>query len=159
MKFICRFQPKNQHPIFKINMKHFFLFLILLLGLNSCGQNSKDISAQNNTEQADSFIKNVDSPTFKNLSESGNGIVLDVRTMGEFTQGHLPNAVIADIYQRDFIDKINQLPKDKEIYVYCTVGARSLQAAQILQKNGFSRVYNLQGGIMDWSRNKYPILR
>ncbi|MFC0264249.1 rhodanese-like domain-containing protein [Fontibacter flavus] len=101
----------------------------------------------------------MDSPTFKNLSESGNGIVLDVRTMGEFTQGHLPNAVIADIYQRDFIDKINQLPKDKEIYVYCTVGARSLQAAQILQKNGFSRVYNLQGGIMDWSRNKYPILR
>lgn len=140
-------------------MKHLLLFTLLVLGLNSCNQASKDTSTQTNLEDTESFIKNVDSPTFKSLTESGNGIVLDVRTMGEFTQGHLPDAVIADIYQRDFIDKINQLPKDKEIYVYCTVGARSLQAAQILQKNGFSKVYNLQGGIMDWSRNRYPILR
>ncbi|MDX5477914.1 MAG: rhodanese-like domain-containing protein, partial [Cyclobacteriaceae bacterium] len=136
-----------------------FLFAVLVLGLNSCNQASKDTSAETNLVDTESFIKNVDSPTFKNLTESGNGIVLDVRTMGEFTQGHIPDAVIADIYQRDFIDKINQLPKDKEIYVYCTVGARSLQAAQILQKNGFPKVYNLQGGIMDWSRNRYPILR
>lgn len=140
-------------------MKHLLLFTLLVLGLNSCNQASKETSTQTNLEDTESFIKNVDSPTFKSLTESGNGIVLDVRTMGEFTQGHLPDAVIADIYQRDFIDKINQLPKDKEIYVYCTVGARSLQAAQILQKNGFSKVYNLQGGIMDWSRNRYPILR
>lgn len=140
-------------------MKYLFLFAVLVLGLNSCNQASKDTSAETNLVDTESFIKNVDSPTFKNLTESGNGIVLDVRTMGEFTQGHIPDAVIADIYQRDFIDKINQLPKDKEIYVYCTVGARSLQAAQILQKNGFSKVYNLQGGIMDWSKNRYPILR
>jgi rhodanese-related sulfurtransferase len=140
-------------------MKYLFLFAVLVLGLNSCNQASKDTSAETNLVDTESFIKNVDSPTFKNLTESGNGIVLDVRTMGEFTQGHIPDAVIADIYQRDFIDKINQLPKDKEIYVYCTVGARSLQAAQILQKNGFPKVYNLQGGIMDWSRNRYPILR
>lgn len=107
--------------------------------------------------ETDTFIKNVDSETFKNLVNSGQGIVLDVRTIGEVAQGHIPNATVADIYQRDFVEKINQLPKDKEVYVYCTVGARSSQAAQILVNNGFKKVYNLNRGIIDWARNGYPL--
>jgi rhodanese-related sulfurtransferase len=140
-----------------MNLKTAFLLFTITLIFLSCNQSKTEVNSIPKSVETDTFIKNVDSKTFKNLIDSGQGIVLDVRTIGEVYQGHIPNATVADIYQRDFVEKINQLPKDKEVYVYCTVGARSSQAAQVLINNGFKKVYNLNGGIIDWARNAYPI--
>ncbi|RPA70255.1 rhodanese-like domain-containing protein [Cyclobacteriaceae bacterium YHN15] len=140
-----------------MNLKTAFLLFTITLIFLSCNQSKTEVNSIPKSVETDTFIKNVDSKTFKNLIDSGQGIVLDVRTLGEVSQGHIPNATVADIYQRDFVEKINQLPKDKEVYVYCTVGARSSQAAQVLINNGFKKVYNLNGGIIDWTRNAYPL--
>lgn len=140
-----------------MNLKTAFLLFSITSIFLSCNQSKTDVISMPKSVETDTFIKNVDSETFKNLVNSGQGIVLDVRTIGEVAQGHIPNATVADIYQRDFVEKINQLPKDKEVYVYCTVGARSSQAAQILVNNGFKKVYNLNRGIIDWARNGYPL--
>jgi rhodanese-related sulfurtransferase len=140
-----------------MNLKTAFLLFTITLIFLSCNQSKTEVNSIPTSVETDTFIKNVDSKTFKNLIDSGQGIVLDVRTIGEVAQGHIPNATVADIYQRDFVEKINQLPKDKEVYVYCTVGARSSQAAQVLVNNGFKKVYNLNGGIIDWARNAYPL--
>jgi rhodanese-related sulfurtransferase len=140
-----------------MNFKNGFLLLALSLIIISCSQNKTEEKTISVHEKTDTSIKNVDASTFKKLVETGNGTVLDVRTIGEVAQGHLPNAFVADIYQRDFVEKINQLPKDKDIYVYCTVGARSSQAAQILISNGFKNVYNLNGGIIAWAKSGYTI--
>jgi rhodanese-related sulfurtransferase len=140
-----------------MNFKYGFLLLALSLIIISCSQNKTEEKTISVPGKIENPIKNVDAATFKKLIEAGNGTVLDVRTIGEVAQGHLPNVFVADIYQRDFVEKINQLPKDKEIYVYCTVGARSSQAAQILVSNGFKNVYNLNGGIIAWSRNGFTI--
>ncbi|WP_291777492.1 rhodanese-like domain-containing protein [Cecembia sp.] len=139
-------------------MKNYFA-LLLLVFLGAC--NPTDIESTKNTAnkiQKDKF-QNVNSSRFLELIQKGNGIVLDVRTFAEAQQGHIPNAIVIDIYQKDFEEKISALPKDSEIYVYCTVGARSKQAALILQRNGFEKVFNLEAGIMDWARNRYPIAK
>ena len=140
-----------------MNLKTAFLLFTITSIFLSCNQGKTEGNSIPKSVETDTFIKNVDSGTFKKLVDSGQGIVLDVRTVREVAQGHIPNAAVADIYQSDFVKKINQLPKDKEVYVYCTVGARSSQAAQVLVNNGFKKVYNLNGGIIDWARNGYPL--
>lgn len=133
-----------------------FLFLLLIVSCNTKNQEQTD---QFKSENQEVFIKNIDAVTFKNLMESGKGIVLDVRTNGEVAQGVIPETKIIDIYDPAFSEKIKSLPKEKEIYVYCTSGVRSMMAAKILQSNGFNRVYNLRGGIMDWQKNRFSIER
>lgn len=72
--------------------------------------------------------------------------LLDVRTPEEFSAGHIKNAVNINLYDSEFIKKATaQLPKDKTIYVYCAVGARSNQAVKKLIPLGYT-VVNLSGG-------------
>lgn len=94
---------------------------------------------------------------FYKISTESPSILLDVRTLTEFNQAKLPNAILIDINKTDFEKRILELPKNEAIYVYCTVGARSMQAAKILQKNGFEKIYHLEGGIMDWARHQLPV--
>ena len=125
----------------------------------SCNSKNQEQTDQFGSENQEVFIKNIDAVTFKNLMESGKGIVLDVRTKAEVAQGVIPETQIIDIYDPAFSEKIKSLPREKEIYVYCTSGVRSMMAAKILQSNGFERVYNLKGGILDWQKNRFPIER
>jgi thioredoxin 1 len=129
-------------------MKRIGLLLLAIIASFSA------VFAQN---QNDSFIQHVDAATFKKVVESGNGIILDVRTPQEVAAGHIANASVINFYDADFEQKINLMQKDKEIYVYCRSGARSSQAANLLQKNGFKKVYNLQGGIGAWEKKGYAI--
>ena len=74
---------------------------------------------------------------------------LDVRTNGEYSDGHIPNSIhipLQDIQSR--ISEIEKI-KDKKIIVYCRSGARSSMASKTLLKEGFD-VSNLTGGIMSW---------
>ncbi|WP_228779992.1 rhodanese-like domain-containing protein [Aquiflexum lacus] len=134
----------------------YFLILLLVFSCNTKNQEQTDHFGSENQEV---FIKTIDAVTFKNLMESGKGIVLDVRTKGEVAQGVIPETLIIDIYDPEFSEKIKSLPKDKEVYVYCTSGVRSMMAAKILQRDGFDRVYNLRGGIIEWQTNRFPIER
>jgi len=135
------------------NMKKlviFFFAAAILVGCNSNKSEESEVSGK---------IEEVDAATFKNLISSGNGIVLDVRTPGEVAQGIIPDAFVIDISESGFEEKIQSLPKDKEVYVYCAIGGRSRQAAQILVDNGFPKVYNLSGGIVDWNRNGFEVVK
>ncbi|MCC5927158.1 MAG: rhodanese-like domain-containing protein [Bacteroidetes bacterium] len=77
------------------------------------------------------------------------GVVIDVRTLGEFNDGHL---VITDkhldILNGDFQRAIGDLDKSKTYYLYCRSGNRSGQAAQMMRQSGFENVYNV-GGFAD----------
>lgn len=139
-------------------MKTFVTFLVALSLLSACGKSPSE-RGSTQTTQATGSIEQVDAAQFKKLTESPNALVLDVRTAAEVAEGHLPNAVNIDIYGSDFMAKVQELPKDREILVYCTVGARSQQAADILSKQGFAKVYNLDGGIVAWQRNGFEVVR
>lgn len=80
-------------------------------------------------------------------SELKNGALLvDVRTPGEFSQGHLEGAQNIDWLAPDFATHWADIDKDQKIYVYCKVGGRSAQSAQKLRAMGFKHVINLTGG-------------
>ena len=102
-------------------------------------------------------IENVSVDAFKALVDTGEGILLDVRTPDEVAQGMIPGASVLNIYDEDFLRKLNFMQKDKPIYVYCRSGGRSSQAAKTMSENGFSKVYNLLGGIGAWNKAELPL--
>lgn len=83
------------------------------------------------------------------LAQSGI-TVIDVRSAGEYASGHLPDAVNIDIEGGSFDQQIADLPKDDPYFVYCQSGNRSGVATDQLAAAGFTKVYDLQGGIADW---------
>lgn len=139
-------------------MKTLVIFLVALSILSACSKPASE-SGITQTMQAAGSIAQVNAGQFKKLTESPHALILDVRTAAEVAEGHLANAVNIDIYGSDFMAKVQQLPKDREVLVYCTVGARSQQAAEILSKQGFAKVYNLDGGIVSWHRNGFEVVR
>jgi rhodanese-related sulfurtransferase len=79
--------------------------------------------------------------------------LIDVRTPEEFSVNHLKNAQNICVTDDDFKQQVNVLDKEKPVYVYCRSGKRSARAAEILKEMGFTKVYDLQGGIMEWQEN------
>jgi len=87
-----------------------------------------------------------------------NGILLDVRTESEYNNGHIAHAGQLNYYAFDFNQKLLLLQKDLPIYLYCNTGYRSKKAAEILTENGYTHVFNLQHGIMEWNLQNLPIV-
>lgn len=102
---------------------------------------------------------NVDSKKFAELIKANQGIILDVRTFQEFSQGHIENSTLISINDPGFVEKVKLLQKDKPIYVYCLSGSRSQYAANYLIKNGFAEVYNLKRGILEWQQLGLPLMQ
>ncbi len=103
-------------------------------------------------------IKKLDPQNFeKQLKESKDPILVDVRTPGEYAQGHLANAVLIDIYSDDFKSRVGKLDKSKPVFVYCKAGSRSGSAVGVFTEMGFKEIYDLSGGITAWQRASKPI--
>lgn len=83
--------------------------------------------------------------------------ILDVRTIDEYTSEHIEGAL--NIPLQELQEKVGMLDKNKIILVYCRSGVRSLQASQILVDNGFTRINNIEGGIVAWHNEGYPLIR
>jgi CoA-disulfide reductase len=73
--------------------------------------------------------------------------ILDVRTPGEFARGNIPNA--KNIHVDELRGRLDELPMDSTIHVYCTVGFRSYVACRILEQNGFD-ARNMSGGYITY---------
>ena len=78
-------------------------------------------------------------------------IVLDVRTPAEFAEGHIPDSINIDVESPDFPDRVAELDKGATYAVYCRSGRRSAVAAEQLAAAGFTQVYDLAGGVIDWA--------
>lgn len=76
--------------------------------------------------------------------------LIDVRMKSEFEQGHIKGAKHHHIYDKNFAEQVSYLDKEKPVYLYCKAGARSEEAALELQKMGFTKIYDLKGGISSW---------
>ncbi len=93
----------------------------------------------------------------KGIAEKGIQL-LDVRTIEEYNNGHIENALQANWNNQDeFKNKIASLDKNKPLYLYCQVGGRSGSAAAWFVQNGFKKVYDLKGGFSAWKAADKPI--
>ena len=88
-----------------------------------------------------------------------NAIVLDVRDVSEFANGHIGDAKHIPLAELDSRLKELTKYKAKPVIVNCQVGGRSAKACDILRKNDFTQVHNLQGGLNAWIQAKLPIIR
>jgi len=84
-------------------------------------------------------------------------VILDVRTPGEFTEGHLAGAVNLDIQARDFEARLGTLDRSANYLVYCRTGSRSQKAIQTMERLGFRSVFHMNEGILGWQRQKLPL--
>ncbi len=117
----------------------------ITLSFQSCGQQGE--------------VKHLSAKDFQQQITDSTGILLDVRTIQEFNNGHLEGAQQLNFYDRNFGAMLLELPKEKPIFLYCNTGYRSAIAARFLVQQGYTRVYNMQRGIMEWNINRLPVVR
>ena len=111
-------------------------FLIVLFALVGCGQQA--------------VYENITAQQAKELMDREEGyVILDVRTEEEYAQGHIPGAVLIPDYEIEQKAEHVLTDKDQMILVYCRSGRRSKNAAQTLQKLGYTDIREF-GGIIDW---------
>ena len=114
------------------------LFFLNALVICSIAQIHKDITVT----QADSLITA--------NSANSNFNILDVRTSGEYSDGHIQYAINIDYYSPTFGVQLDTLNKDDIYLVYCKSSGRSSRAIDTMKVLGFSETYNMLGGIEAW---------
>ena len=75
-------------------------------------------------------------------------ILIDVRTADEFSNGRIPGAI--NIPVDEIRNRLDEIPIDQNIYIYCEAGLRGYLAQRILRQRGFNNVFNLSGGYYLW---------
>lgn len=115
-----------------------FFVCIFLFGMMACSSKPKDKFANLSTDE------------FERLIENENVQRLDVRTVAEYSEGHIPGSININIMDDSFSSLADQvLDKSQPVAVYCKSGRRSRNAARLLVKKGYT-VYNLDKGILNW---------
>jgi rhodanese-related sulfurtransferase len=110
--------------------------------------------------QAPAPIKEIDVIQLNEKITSGNSNILDVRTPGEFFQGHLENSTHLSLQDLSAFGQAaeSKIPygKEDEIFVICRSGVRSAAAVNILNSLGYNAL-NVRGGILSWVQNGFNI--
>lgn len=95
---------------------------------------------------------NVVSLKEKITAKPANVLYLDVRTPMEFKAKSIKG--FKNIPLDQIPKRLNQIPKDKEIVLFCQSGSRSSSAARVFRKNGYENIINVSGGMGAWMRHK-----
>ena len=127
-------------------MKKTLLSLLTAISLGSTGCSAQSDGISILTPQV--FIEQAKADT--------TGIILDVRTPGEYQEEHLAGAQQLDFLNTEAFDAgIKQLDKSHTYYVYCRSGKRSHHACIKMQKQGL-KVFDMEGGILNWKKLGMP---
>lgn len=106
---------------------------------------------------SETVFKELSAAEAKNLIETNQPLILDVRTPNEYYSGHIAGATLIPLHQlSQRLSEIQQY-KDKEILIYCRSGNRSTVASEILIESGFKKLYNLSTGILGWQKEGFEI--
>lgn len=102
---------------------------------------------------ANESIQLLDATEFRKAIANQRGLLVDVRTAGEFKGGHLPKAAHVDFFDKANFNKwFETKDKNQPVYLYCRSGNRSHKAAKRLSNMGFTKIVDLKGGYMAWQR-------
>jgi len=128
-----------------MNIKVCFLWVMILWFSHSSCQ------LMNSKESLDAVSFN------QKILSTDSSVVLDVRSPGEFAQGYINRAVNMNYNGGDFENSVDKLDKNKTYFVYCYSGGRSGKAARYMRTNGFTKVYELNNGLMAWNSQHLPL--
>ena len=145
-------------------MKTILLSFLAAIGLSTTGcsaQASQSAPSDSSAKSAPSDGIIVLAPqTFINQAKADTtSIILDVRTSKEYAEGHLAGAQQLDYLNPEaFNAGISKFDKSRTYYIYCRSGKRSHGACQKMKKQGF-KVYDMEGGILNWTKLGMPVER
>lgn len=106
---------------------------------------------------ADGELAPLSQDAYLALPQSGEQapFVLDVRAPEEFVTGHVPGAV--NIPYDQVAARLAEVPKDKDIVLYCRSGRRAGMAAEVMAANGYTRLKHLEGDMPAWIEQGRPV--
>ncbi|TJY37838.1 rhodanese-like domain-containing protein [Pontimicrobium aquaticum] len=134
-------------------MKLITQILILLFSIFSFSQETMcDLLKNHNT-------KNIPYISVQELAmPKTEAIILDAREPKEYETSHIKNAIHIG-YDNFNIETVSSIIKNKDmqIVVYCSIGIRSENIAKKLKKAGYTKVYNLYGGIFEWKNKDFNV--
>ncbi len=142
-------------------MKKICLVILAVL-LISCSKNSTNTTVSKTASQSTSAMAapfhKVLSPrqVMRLIGEKPDLLIVDVRSPQELKEGKLQNSVLVPFW--NIMRGNYNLPKNRTILLYCAVGGRSYAAMQIMTRNGYSKLYNLKGGIAQWKKEGLPVI-
>ena len=103
-------------------------------------------------------IKNVGAATFKKMIDEKKYILIDLRTADEIkNKGKIKGATELDFLDKNAEANIEKLDKKKSYLIYCAGGGRSADCAELMKKQGFKEVVNLEKGFGDWKNKGFEI--
>ncbi|HEX3052551.1 MAG TPA: rhodanese-like domain-containing protein [Aggregatilineaceae bacterium] len=146
-------------------MKRIMLLLVVvILVLTACGDDKDNDKNDDKKPTATPTVGVVAVSGYQTLAPdeanqqfqaSDNAILVDVRTPEEWAETGIPVGAKTLTWQDEFVAKAaSELPKDAEIYVICRSGNRSAQASQWLIEQGYTKVFNIEGGITEWMKSQ-----
>jgi phage shock protein E len=103
--------------------------------------------------------KKVDPVEFSEVIAQPGVIILDVRTPEEFNAGHIANAININVADSKFSSEVSKLDKNATVAVYCRSANRSAVATKEMAELGFTDMYDMQGGIIDWEAAGGPVVQ
>jgi rhodanese-related sulfurtransferase len=127
-----------------------FIALVLVFFVSAC--NTSQERKQDTNRRAIEIV--APKAMYEVLKEQPNAQLIDVRTDQEFGVSHLKNSQNICVTADDFEEKVASLNKNEPVYVYCKKGGRSARAAKVLRKLGFTKIYDLEGGITAWDKDQ-----
>ncbi len=140
------------------NVGYFFVAFILTVSVLFVGVLGQPVQAR-----CRGVIKSISVEEAAQLIEDNNNnsdfVILDVRTPSEFESGALENAVNIDFYSETFEEEIAKLDRDTQYLIYCRSGGRSSRVLELVKSLGFSKVYEMRGGINNWMAKGYPVVK
>jgi rhodanese-related sulfurtransferase len=127
-----------------MTLKSIFNTLLVAVTMVSCSQN---LNSQNGAS-----VINIDGAKLTEMAKDSNTVIIDVRTPGEVAEGYIPGATkFMDYNGGKFETEYKSLDTSKTYIIYCRSGMRSSNASNQMIQAGFKKVYNLSGGINNWS--------
>lgn len=130
-------------------------FLVLSILLLLVIGNTTHVFGQETDAKADKYL--IEPEGFESGIDKKNAVILDVRTPKEFDESHIIGAINIDYKNENFRDEVQKLDNGKKYYIYCRSGKRSANSRKIMNELGIKKVYDLNGGIIAWKKQEYPI--
>ncbi|MFD2725541.1 rhodanese-like domain-containing protein [Hyunsoonleella rubra] len=93
---------------------------------------------------------------FKDSISKENIQLIDVRKPKEFKEFHIPGAININYFSDYFLDSLKVLNPEGSVFIYCRSGKRSSKSVKQFEKAGFDKIYQLEGGLVEWKSNAFP---
>jgi len=130
-----------------MSIKPFVLIAFLLIAIGCKKNENNDTVELITVEEMDSLLK------------MGNVQLIDVRTPQEYANGYIEGAVNIDFRDKNFESLIEKVDKSKPVAVYCGRGGRSGKCSTFMKKAGFTKIYDLDGGITEWKYKGKKVIK